>query len=1095
MSNSLNIVTMETSCLESENCLKVSSTMQNVARQDSGVPEDLASPINDETSPLNGEEDPDLTMNSECNITVIHITESQNAKMNEKSLAENKDSKDGSDSGVEGCATEVPRVRSRNSIDYASSCGGLDEASCDSSLVSCCSVYEDPCGSTLPDDVRLSATGGEGTSEGGSESSSIAGSVSVRTSRINMKKTTTASSMTKKKTSSTTETSQKSARTKPTNSTTSGINLGATTPRSKSRTATPRNILTKSQSASRERERDRARSREKSTARELVAEVTKTPVVSRGTATYGCRSSSSTASNLASTPTSSSVTRTRTRALPDSLPSALTTEINKDLAQRSGRAVRSDSSRSRATSSTRGVRTPVSTPSEETRKKMPPLSTPRTLCAKSTASHISDNKATGQDNKALDTYATLPRRNRNKLTISKVGEKTDKTISSRPGSRDASLSRSIEKRSISGKDSTSVHCKSLPPYPRQRTVEKTRIYHETSAQTGLTGQDIENAMSGRPSAIIGSEVIERLHKSCQTEDTWSDVQVLQENLRRLNEENNERRQENEKLKLELVEANRLLEEERADHAFARQELDRNAQRVLAMLGTPQSEHAEGSDSFLELECHIQSSGQVVANQQVEIADLQSLCRMLSRDLEKSLAAQKALLQQQQELEAESAEMQDFLQEEKATLVDALKDAESELKKKNETLIQRQVELERQTEECKHLVRISEQRRQENLSMSMKLNAVERRSRELLLTQGAAMSGAAVALSGLSTRLEGLIDQLIASYNISIKDLEDVIYHNEAYSRSNSSVESSPVNSKQSSKERTPSPKSGSFVSAVISAIRNAATHPFATRNIDKKSNLDSSKQIYKELSMESSSDLLDFETEPCLMMESVLEDVPLPDTYSHNMVSSSDSLRRALSFPETTDEHNMRKAKIGDDCTSLMNLTQAILHRRKVEDEGDDECDSVSESDTGTNDGPVPLTDYCSSVDLVDQVIEVDNLVTKLLKVLRIIQLDNDTCIQELKEEKSSLEMKLEATVTELNELRKIIDNLHQSPEEVLNNVSDRRRSVVENCRILLKEAGKEELKFDEAVLAINSGPSEIDCEDLNANEAQLPFNVSLISF
>lgn len=179
------------------------------------------------------------------------------------------------------------------------------------------------------------------------------------------------------------------------------------------------------------------------------------------------------------------------------------------------------------------------------------------------------------------------------------------------------------------------------------------------------------------------------------------------------------------------------------------------------------------------------------------------------------------------------------------------------------------------------------------------------------------------------------------------------------------MESSPVSSKQSLKECTPSPKSGSFVSAVIGAIRNAATHPFATRNIDKKSNLDSSKQIYKgnngihhrgdcnlvattnglhadvfkhtfcfefciELSMESSSDLLDFETEPCLMMESVLEDVPLLDTYSHNMVSSSDSLRRALSFPETVDEHNMRKSKISDECTSLTNLTQAILHRRKA---------------------------------------------------------------------------------------------------------------------------------------------------------------------
>ncbi|XP_011878253.1 PREDICTED: uncharacterized protein LOC105567749 isoform X2 [Vollenhovia emeryi] len=1047
MSESLNTVVMETSYPEPENCLKV-SPMLNVARQDSGVPEDLA-------SPLNGEEDADLTMNSECNITVIHITESQNNKANDKSLAENKDSKDGSDSGVEGCATEVPRVRSRNSVDYTSSCGGLDEASCDSSLVSCCSVYEDACGSTLPDDARLGTTGGEGTSEGGSESSSIAGSVSVRTSRMNVKRTATTSSAAKKKITGGTE-SQKCVRAKPT-STTASASLGATTPRSKSRTATPRNLMAKIPGASRERDH-RPRSKEKLSAREssasLVSDVTKTPVGSRGTATYGCRSSSNVVSNSVATPTSSSIAKTRTRVLPDSLPSALTMEINKDLAQRSGRIVRSDSSRSRTASSTRGARTPASTPSEETRVKIPSLAT-RTPCVKSIGSRA-DNKTAGQDNKALDTYATLPRRNRNKLTISKVGEKTDKAARSRSGSRDVSLSRSVEKKSTIGRDLSSVH-KSLPPYPRQRIIERTRIYHETSAQTGLTGQDIEKAMSGQPNAIAGPEVIERLHKDCQTEDAWDDVQTLQDNLRRSNETSSSLREENERLKLQLAEANRLLEEERADHAFARQELDRNAQRVLAMLGTPQSEHAEGSDSFLELECHIQSSGQVVANQQVEIADLQSLCRMLSRDLDKSLAAQKALLQQQQELEAESAEMQDFLQEEKATLVDALKDAELELKKKGGALTQKETELERQTEECKHLVRISEQRRQENLSMSLKLNAVERRSRELLLTQGAAMSGAAVALSGLSTRLEGLVDQLIASYNISVKDLEDVIYHNEAYSRSNSSVESSPVSSKQSLKERTPSPKSGSFVSAVISAIRNAATHPFAARNIDKKSGLDSSKQIYKELSMESSSDLLDFETEPCLMMESVLEDVPLPDTYSHNMISSSDSLRRALSYSETSDEHNIRKTKYGDECTSLTNLTQAILHRRKVEDEGDDDCDSVSESDTGTNDGPIPLIDYCPSVDLVDQVIEVDNLVTKLLKVLRIIQLDNDTCIQELKEEKSNLEIKLEAAITELNELRKIIDNLHQSPEEVLNNVPDRRRSVVENCRILLKELQRNE--------------------------------------
>ncbi|CAK9808561.1 hypothetical protein ANTPLA_LOCUS5822 [Anthophora plagiata] len=1050
---------MEQTPLEN-NSLKV-SPVQNVARQDSGVPEDLASPLVDTDNLLN-EEDPDATINSDCNITVIHVdpeASKPDATLNNDRkdyTGEGKDSKDGSDSGVEGCATEVPRVRSRNSIDYASSCGGLDEASCDSSLVSCCSVYEDPC-ATLPDDVRLT-TGGEGTSEGGSESSSIAGSVSARANRTNTKRTVAASGGGKKKTSATEV--QKTTRAKPTPLNTT---YSATAPRSKPRTTAPRSILSKTQPAT----RDRARSREKSTVRESNNE----------TAQSSNRISTTFRSGASSMPP-----RTRTRPIPDSLPSVLTTEINKDLAQR-GRG-QSNSSKSRGGSSTRVARTPSSTPSEEVRK---PLSTPRvpyTGRVEVNRTSRSDKMSITTDNKALDTYATLPRRNRNKMSIAKVSEKMDKVIRSRSGSRDASLSRQAE-RKAGIKESASGH-KSLPPYPRHKIAEKTRIYHEISVQTGLTGQDIENALSGVPSAVAGPEVVERLHEGCQTEGTWEDMHAMQGDLKRLNEETTSQKEENEKLKAEITEVKRLLEEEQADHAFARQELDRNAQRVLAMLGTPQSEHAEGSDSFLELECHLQSSGQVVANQQLEIADLQSLCRMLNRDLEKSLAAQKALLQQQQELEAESAEMQDFLQEEKATLADALKEAETELSKKEELLTKRELELERQTEECKHLVRISEQRRQENLSMSMKLNAVERRSRELLLTQGAAVSGAAVALSGLGTRLERLVDQLITSYNISVKDLEDVIYHNEAYSRSNSSIESSPISSKHSLKECTPSPKSGSFVSAVIGAIRNAATHPFATKITDKKSTLESAKQIYKELSMESSSDLLDFETEPCLMMESVLEDVPLPDTYTHNMVSSSDSLRRALSFPETVDESNLKRTRANEECSSLTNLTQAILHRRKVENEEDDDCDSISESDTGTNDGPL-ASDYCPAVGLVDQVIDVDNLVTKLLKVLRIIQLDNDTCIQELKEEKSELETKLEITVTELEELRKIVDSLHQS-EEILSNATDRRRSVMENCRMLIKEAGKEELKFDEPAVGNNSGPGgATDCEDLNANAAAQP--------
>jgi hypothetical protein len=47
-----------------------------------------------------------------------------------------------------------------------------------------------------------------------------------------------------------------------------------------------------------------------------------------------------------------------------------------------------------------------------------------------------------------------------------------------------------------------------------------------------------------------------------------------------------------------------------------------------------------------------------------------------------------------------------------------------------------------------------------------------------------------------------------------------------------------------------------------------------------------------------------------------------------------------------------------------------------------------------------PLEDCFPAITLVDQIIDVDNLVTKLLKVLRIIQLENDTCVDELHDER-----------------------------------------------------------------------------------------------
>ena len=119
----------------------------------------------------------------------------------------------------------------------------------------------------------------------------------------------------------------------------------------------------------------------------------------------------------------------------------------------------------------------------------------------------------------------------------------------------------------------------------------------------------------------------------------------------------------------------------------------------------------------------------------------------------------------------------------------------------------------------------------------------------------------------------------------------------------------------------------------------------------------------------------------------------------------------------------------------------------------------------------MPLTDYCPATSLVDQVIDVDNLVTKLLKVLRIIQLENDTCIQELKDEKyeililriliyfyslmffyfycrTEIELRLEILLSE----RKVAEYSHEPEKEIYSNGVIDRTSILENCKHVFKE-------------------------------------------
>lgn len=155
-----------------------------------------------------------------------------------------------------------------------------------------------------------------------------------------------------------------------------------------------------------------------------------------------------------------------------------------------------------------------------------------------------------------------------------------------------------------------------------------------------------------------------------------------------------------------------------------------------------------------------------------------------------------------------------------------------------------------------------------------------------------------------------------------------------------------------------------------------------------------------------STEMLDSETEPCLMMDNVLEDVQQPDSHSQNLVSTSQVM---ISQIETPSDILKNSIQDDDDDDSLNNLSQAIADRQKIELQAgamatrtamrqQSDRNSTSDDVSGQESvAEVPsIGDFCTAQSIVDQVIDVDNLVTKLLKVLRIIQLDNDNCIQEL---------------------------------------------------------------------------------------------------
>merc|ERR1719186_1959162 len=229
--------------------------------------------------------------------------------------------------------------------------------------------------------------------------------------------------------------------------------------------------------------------------------------------------------------------------------------------------------------------------------------------------------------------------------------------------------------------------------------------------------------------------------------------------------------ENELLKKELKNVRAKLEEEQKTRIKIQGDLDANHERVRLIMESMDSvEHQFESreETVINLETDIRSAQEqaLMFEQDLKMAD--STIAGQKHELDRSLAAQKMLLQQLQETEAEARELQDFLQAEKTTLGEALRDSEVEVRRLNEELEAREVIVRQLEEQAGHLVRRSEVRNQELGAARAELVGMKERAREMLLAQGAELSRACVAVSQLVHRLENI---LVEISNNEVVDME------------------------------------------------------------------------------------------------------------------------------------------------------------------------------------------------------------------------------------------------------------------------------------------------------------------------------------
>nr|XP_027227754.1 rootletin-like isoform X1 [Penaeus vannamei]XP_027227755.1 rootletin-like isoform X1 [Penaeus vannamei] len=451
-----------------------------------------------------------------------------------------------------------------------------------------------------------------------------------------------------------------------------------------------------------------------------------------------------------------------------------------------------------------------------------------------------------------------------------IGKSESSSGSSTGRVRGSVMSASLPPSALSGlgggrsRSPRSLHreAKSTSTSTASTRKERTIICMETAVQTCLTGGDVSSALRAlsrqnsaateegeageqaepRPHVTIIRETPppelqpDRRHVEVQVELSWrlGDGE-LPEHVRRLTEEHTRlqtehararaRLDEMESIREELERTRKNLMEERSEKEEVQSELDRTSQRVKDMLtsmeGVEQEFNSRG-DSLIELENQLHHSADIHIQMQDKLNQYEEYTLKIKRDLDKSVAAQKTLLQQVQDLENEGREIHDFMAEEKNALAECLREAEAELITLRENCKELNAKLKQKDEEARQMVRLAEENRNKFMVLQSEMNSMQSRARDMMVCQGAEVSSAAVSLANLSMRLQTLIGKLVQDYSITDSDIEMIVTPTESDSSASSTNGTPERKSPYKVSARTPSPrKTASFITALLNAMRGS----------------------------------------------------------------------------------------------------------------------------------------------------------------------------------------------------------------------------------------------------------------------------------